>query len=153
MFGYVSDAQLRLAEAQVDKAQRLMADAQKVAHDALDIARQCIAITPISRDTDNRELMLLLHDLKSLCERLLDERASPPQLAVVKPTFTPPMRDEVAEAIDLVSGTDSSLARHLHRYAQQQKLDGVREHDIIQAILHWRADEWEGEPSDMPGVL
>ncbi len=50
-------------------------------------------------------------------------------------------RDEIADAIELAAGNDGALQRHLNRFAKQQKLDGASEHDIIQAIIHWRSDD------------
>jgi hypothetical protein len=62
-----------------------------------------------------------------------------------------PQKDEVAEAIELAAGYDKSLARHLTRWAKQQQIDGMKEHDIIQSIIHWRnANEWDGDDSDVP---
>ena len=63
-------------------------------------------------------------------------------------------RDEIADAIELAAGNDSALQRHLNRFAKTQKLDGASEHDIIQAIIHWRSDD--GDLDNMPrkfGVL
>ena len=66
------------------------------------------------------------------------------------PVAAPPHND-LTEAIELASGTDRGLARHLTRWAKEQALDGMKERDIIQSILHWpRATEWDGEPDDVP---
>jgi hypothetical protein len=63
-------------------------------------------------------------------------------------------KDELQEAIELAAGVDSALARHLQRWSQQQKLDGAKEHDIIQAILHWKtADVWDGDTDDVPAAF
>jgi len=65
-----------------------------------------------------------------------------------------PERNDVTEAIELASGNDRGLARHLTRWAKQQALDGMKEREIIQSILHWpRATEWDGEPDDVPEPL
>jgi len=65
-----------------------------------------------------------------------------------------PERNDLTEAIELASGTDKGLARHLTRWAKQQQLDGMKERDIIHSILHWpRATEWDGEPGDVPEPL
>ena len=65
--------------------------------------------------------------------------------------LAPPLRDEISEAIDLAAGPDKALARHLARWAKQQQLDGAKEHDIIQSILHWHsATEWDGTADDAP---
>lgn len=94
-------------------------------------------------------------EAQRMCNELLALLKPPPPLPVatriLEPLSAPP-RDEIAEAIDLSAGTDKALARHLGRWAKQQQLEGAKEHDIIQAIIHWHnANEWDGE--DEPGYL
>jgi len=93
--------------------------------------------------------------VESLLQQMLDRYA--PRIQVTPANLEPlkpPMRDEISEAIDLAAGTDKSLARHLARWAKQQQLDGMKEYDIIHAIMHWSgADEWDGSAEDAPSVL
>lgn len=75
----------------------------------------------------------------------------PPQPRTPLPV---PARDEIADAVELSAGNDAALARHLSRWAKQQRLDGMKEHDIIQSIIHWRsATEWDGSAEDVPSFL
>jgi len=128
----------------------------------------------VSRRTYNEEVQLN-HDLHQLMHEfnirlaeaqrhaaqsmaLLAARASappsPPTLVKESPPLPIPPRDEIAEAIELASGVDRHLARHLAKWAAEQKLDGMTEHDIIQAILHWHtADEWDGDPKSTPSTF
>ena len=65
-----------------------------------------------------------------------------------------PERSEIADAIELSAGGDRALARHLEKWAKQQRLDGMKEHDIIQSIIHWRnAAVWDGDTDDAPAFL
>jgi len=83
---------------------------------------------------------------------VLEHPATPKQVTERNPLpIATPAQSDLLEAIDLASGTDKGLARHLSRWAKQQALDGMKERDIIQSILHWpRASEWDGEPDDVP---
>ena len=86
--------------------------------------------------------------------RMIDRLAAatpPPVERLPMVQLPPPLRDEISEAIDLAAGPDKALARHLARWAKQQQLDGGKEHDIIQSILHWHsATEWDGTADDAP---
>src|SRR5262245_7978157 len=92
-----------------------------------------------------------------LAYRAIDRlAATTPQTAERLPMvpLAPPLRDEISEAIDLAAGPDKALARHLARWAKQQQLDGAKEHDIIQSILHWHsATEWDGTSEDAPSRI
>jgi hypothetical protein len=86
------------------------------------------------------------------------ERLTIPAVAVTPPNLAPALpeakRDELTEAIELSAGHDKSLQRHLTRWAKQQQLDGVKDHDIIQSVIHWHnANEWDGDVSDVPNFI
>jgi hypothetical protein len=115
-----------------------------------------------------RQLEVTIYELRAHSDALLKETArltdllhlvllTPEPKADTKPVLAPlpvPQKDEVAEAVELAAGTDTALARHLGRWAAQQKLDGMKEHDIIQSLLHWRgANEWDGSDADAPSFL
>jgi len=87
-------------------------------------------------------------------DRIAAPRPAPEGQARNPLPLATPERNDVTEAIELASGNDRGLARHLTRWAKQQALDGMREREIIQSILHWpRATEWDGEPDDVPEPL
>jgi len=94
---------------------------------------------------------VLSRDILGTLERLIVPRGTS-QVTTPNPLpIAVPERNDLTEAIELASGTDRGLARHLTRWAKEQALDGVKERDIIQSILHWpRATEWDGEPGDVP---
>ena len=98
------------------------------------------------------------NELTTVAFTTLDRIAAPrpvPEGHVRNPLpLATPERNDVTEAIELASGNDRGLARHLTRWAKQQALDGMKEREIIQSILHWpRATEWDGEPDDVPEPL
>jgi len=109
--------------------------------DDLRVAHQCLA-------ESQRHCAQLMHVLTP---------PKPSESPHVKSTMLVPLptpeRDEIEEAIELAAGTDSALARHLGRWSKKAKLDGAKERDIINSILHWKtADVWDGDTNDTPGA-
>lgn len=66
----------------------------------------------------------------------------PPPKRALEP-LAPPVRSDLDVAIELQSGTDASLARHLRHWAEEQRLEGMDETELINHILHWPSSEDE----------
>lgn len=118
-----------------------------------DYDEACAAIRDLERTVIEERARL--SDSQRLANELLALLKPPPQITGrnLEPLAVP-QKDEIAEAIELAAGYDKSLARHLTRWAKQQQLDGVKEYDIIQSIIHWRnANEWDGDETDVPNTF
>lgn len=78
-------------------------------------------------------------------DRLIDSmiaKASPAEGGrVALAPMKKPERDEVFDAIELQAGNDVTLRRHLTRWAKTKQLEGVEPTEIINAVLHWQADD------------
>lgn len=92
------------------------------------------------------------HDLvDSLLEKYHALRWAGAEHPVARVALPVAQRTDLQDAIELMAGADTSLARHLHRFAKQQALDGVGTLDIVQQILHWQDDVDDGETGETHG--
>ena len=73
--------------------------------------------------------------------------APPASVRVLEP-LKPREQTDLDVAIELQAMSDPALARHLQRYATEQKLKGKGDIDIINEILHWQSSDDE----DFAGV-
>lgn len=81
-------------------------------------------------------LLTMYHELKL-------QGAVPPSASPIVPQATLPKkeRDDVFDAIELQAGNDSTLKRHLTRWAKTRQLEGMDPTEIINAILHWQSED------------
>lgn len=52
-------------------------------------------------------------------------------------------KDEVSIAIELAARDNTALARYLDRWSKEQKMNGVDETAIANAIMHWPSGTYE----------
>lgn len=87
-------------------------------------------------------LMSMYHTLK-----VQGAVAAPPSIAP-QVMLAKQERDDVFDAIELQAGGDTTLRRHLTRWAKTRQLEGMDPTEIINAILHWQSDD-----DDYTGVV